>query len=95
VLVFTPTPPEAVVPYRPYDLYFKEVSILHSYSAGPVETREALDLLVNDAIEVEDLVTHRFGLEGVGEALRLAGEHGEALRSVVYPHGLGVEVKTV
>lgn len=95
VLVFTPTPPEATVAYRPYELYFKEVSILHSYSSGPVETREALDLLASGTIEVEDLVTHRFGLEGVGEALRLAKQYGDTLRSVIYPQGLGVEVKTV
>ncbi len=93
VLVFTPTPPEAAVAYRPHDLYFKEVTITHSYSAGPIETREALDLLAGGELQVDDLVTHRFGLDGVGEALRLAKLHDETLRSVIYPHGLGVEVK--
>ena len=95
VLVFTPTPPEATVAYRPHDLYFKEVTITHSYSAGPVETREALGLLAAGELEVEDLITHRFGLEGVDEALKLAKTHDESLRSVVYPHGLGVEVRAI
>jgi L-iditol 2-dehydrogenase len=95
VMVFTPTPPDDAVAYRPFDLYFKEVTITHSYSAGPIETREALDLLTSRAIEVSDLVTHRFGLDGVGEALKLAKQADEGLRSVVYPHGLGVEVKTI
>jgi L-iditol 2-dehydrogenase len=95
VMVFTPTPPEATVAYRPHDLYFKEVTITHSYSAGPIETREALDLITNGELEVEDLVTHRFGLEGVGEALKLAKVHDDSLRSVIYPHGLGVEVKAI
>ncbi|UCF20744.1 MAG: alcohol dehydrogenase catalytic domain-containing protein [Gemmatimonadota bacterium] len=95
VLVFTPTPPEATVAYRPHDLYFKEVTISHSYSSGPVETREALSLLASGELQVDDLITHRFGLEGVGEALRLAKTHDEGLRAVVYPHGLGVEVKTI
>ncbi|NIR45064.1 MAG: alcohol dehydrogenase catalytic domain-containing protein [Gemmatimonadetes bacterium] len=95
VLIFTPTPPDETVAYRPCDLYFKEVTITHSYSASPIETREALDLLISGAIEVSDLVTHRFGLDGVGEALKLAKQADEGLRSVIYPHGLGVEVKTV
>ncbi len=95
VLVFTPTPPDATVSYRPHDLYFKEITITHSYSAGPVETREALDLIRSGAIEVEDLVTHRFGLEGVGEALKMAKSHDDSLRSVIYPNGIGVEVRTV
>ncbi len=95
VLVYTPTPPEATVAYQPHDLYFKEVTITHSYSAGPVDTREALVLLASGEFEVEDLITHRFGLNGVGEALRLAKTHDESLRAMIYPHGLGVEVKTI
>ncbi len=92
VLVFTPTPPETAVDYRPHDLYFQEVTITHSYSAGPVETREALDLIADGLLQVEDLVTHRFGLEGLAEAFRLTRAHGEALKSVIYPHGVSVEV---
>lgn len=95
VLVFTPTPPQDTVPYRPFDLYFTEVTITHSYSAGPVETREALDLIGAGQIQVDDLVTHRFGLEDLGEALQLAHDPEEGLRAVIYPHGLGVEVKAV
>jgi hypothetical protein len=34
---------------------------------------------------VEPLVTHRFGLEGLGEALRLARSKGEALKSIIVP----------
>jgi L-iditol 2-dehydrogenase len=93
VLLFTPTRPDDVVRWRPHDLYFNEVTITHSYSAGPVETREALALLREGALDPEPLVTHRFGLDGVGAALRLAGEHGEALRSVIYPHGIGATVE--
>ncbi len=95
VLVFTPTPPEATAAYRPHDLYFKEVTITHSYSAGPVETREALSLIEGGELEVDDLVTHRFGLDGVGEALRLAKTPDEGLRAVIYPHGLGVRVESI
>ncbi|MBI4512624.1 MAG: alcohol dehydrogenase catalytic domain-containing protein [Gemmatimonadetes bacterium] len=95
VVLFTPTPPEEVVRLRAYELYFQEVTLTHSYSAGPTDTREALDLLSDGTLDVERLVTHRFGLEGVGEALRLVREYGAALRSVIYPHGIGVKVETV
>ncbi len=95
VLVFTPTPPGATVRYRPHDVYFREVTITHSYSAGPADTREALDLLAGGALDVDDLVTHRFALKDVDDALALARAHGAALRSVIYPHGLGVAVKAV
>jgi L-iditol 2-dehydrogenase len=93
VLVFTPTAPDASVEYRPHDLYFKEVTITHSYSAGPIDTREALDLLASGEFEVEDLITHRFGLDGVGEAFKLVKQYGDALRAIIYPGGFGVEVQ--
>lgn len=95
VLVFTPTSPESAVSYHPHDLYFKEVTVTHSYSAGPIETRQALDLIASGELQVEDLITNRFGLDGVGEALKLAKQPDESLRSIVYPHGLGVEIKAV
>jgi L-iditol 2-dehydrogenase len=95
VMVFTPTPPEDIVAYRPHDLYFKEVTIMHSYSAGPIETREALELLASGELQVEDIITDRFGLDGVGEALAMAKMADGALRSVIYPHGLGVSVETI
>ena len=95
VVVFTPTPPEAAVAYRPHDLYFREVTLTHSYSAGPVETREALNLIAEGELELDDLVTHRFGLDGVGEALQLAKQADDSLRSVIYPHGVGVSVKVI
>ena len=95
ILLFTPTPPDAIVQLRPHDLYFREATITHSYSSGPVDTREALRMLEEGALQVEPLVTHRFGLDGLGEALRLAREYGGALRAVVYPHGLGVTVEAV
>lgn len=95
VMIFTPTPPEDAAAYRPCDLYFKEVTISHSYSAGPTDTRRALELLRSGEFAVEDLVTHRFGLDGVGEALQLIKQYGEALRSVIYPNGFGVAVETI
>lgn len=95
VLLFTPTAPDELVRLRPHDLYFNEVTLTHSYSAGPLETREALELLEEGPLDVESLVTHRFGLEGLGEALKLVSQHGEALRVVIYPHGISAAVEAV
>ena len=46
-----------------HDLYFREISLVPSYSCGPDDTREALDLLASRRVAVADLVTHRFPIE--------------------------------
>lgn len=85
VVLFSPTEPARRLAVDGHGLYFRELTLTASYSCGPRETREALDLLASGAIRVEPLVTHRFGLEGLGEALRLARSKGEALKSLIVP----------
>ena len=63
LLLFTMTPPGEDVTLPGHDLYFREVSLVPSYSCGPDDTRESLDLLASRRVAVADLVTHRFPLE--------------------------------
>ncbi|MBI4279054.1 MAG: zinc-binding dehydrogenase [Armatimonadetes bacterium] len=84
LVLFTPTPPEVAWPVNVHDMYFKEVRVVPSYSAGPVETREALDLLAG-GLPVASLVTHRFSLQQVSEGYRLVAEAKEALKVVIVP----------
>jgi L-iditol 2-dehydrogenase len=46
--------------------------------------RAALALLHRGAVRVDELITHRFGLEDTGAALA-AQRSGEALKAVVIP----------
>jgi L-iditol 2-dehydrogenase len=85
ILLFTPLPPDVRWPLPVHDIYFKDVSVTTSYSAGPDDTREALRLLEN-GLPVKTLITHRFGLEDVSEAYRLVCAAGEALKVIVYPN---------
>lgn len=85
VLLFAPPPPGTVVAVEPYRLFFHELTLVSSYSAGPSETREALRLLADGCIDAEALITHRYGLAETGEALRLARAAGESLKVLVVP----------
>ena len=85
VILFTTTRPDEHLPLAVHDLYFREVSIVPSYSCGPDDTREALRRIVGGEIPVDRLVTHRFPLEQIGEAYRTA-RRPEALKTlVVFP----------
>src|SRR6059036_4073347 len=82
--LFTPTPPGVAWPFPVHDVYFREITVVPSYSAGPPETKEALQLLAA-GLPVEALVTHRYSLDGAAEGYRLVREATEALKVVVRP----------
>jgi L-iditol 2-dehydrogenase len=84
IVVFTPLAPQDVWPVDMSDLFFKDVSIVTSYSAGPDDTRAALALL-SDGLGVAPLFTHRFGLDEAAQAYALMKQPEEALKVVVYP----------
>jgi L-iditol 2-dehydrogenase len=85
IVLFTPLPPHQRWPMPVHDVYFKDVSVVSSYSAGPNDMREALELLAS-GFPAEQLVSHRFGLRDARTAYRLVADAGEALKVIVYPN---------
>jgi L-iditol 2-dehydrogenase len=88
LLAFTMAPPEERLAVSPHDLYFREIEIVPSYSAGPDDMREALALLADRRVEVADLVTHRFPIERAREAFARAAEPEGSLK-VLLTFGAG------
>jgi L-iditol 2-dehydrogenase len=83
VLLFSPTPPSAQLSIRPHDIYFREVSLIPSYSCGPSDTRRAMVLIARGVIRAEDVVTHRFPLSRAREAYELALDAEDSLKVLV------------
>jgi L-iditol 2-dehydrogenase len=83
VLFFTPAKPDERLIIDPNYLYFRDINIITSYSCGPAETKEALDLIEEGLIKAEKLVTHRFPIEKTDEAFRLVAEAKESLKVVI------------
>jgi len=86
VVQFTATPPEEELIVRPHDLYFNETRLLPSYSCGPEETREALELVERGVINAAELVTHRFPLGEIAQAYATA-QRPEALKVIITLRG--------
>jgi L-iditol 2-dehydrogenase len=84
VQLFAPPRPGTPVPLDLGAVFFREVAIQHTYSAGPLDTRDALALLASGAIDAAAIVSHRVPLAEVEEAFRLA-RSGEATKVVVEP----------
>ena len=83
--VFAPTAPGVLWPLPVHDLFFRETTLVPSYSAGPTDTREAMRLLA-EGLPVEPLdhapapaATRRRG------ATRWSARGGAALKVIVHP----------
>ncbi|SRR5579875_213242 len=82
VVQFSPVPPQETIDISPYEMYFKEVRLLPSYSCGPDDTREALKLISSGVLRAASLVSHTFPIREVARAYAVA-QTPEALKVVV------------
>jgi L-iditol 2-dehydrogenase len=82
VVQFTATPPEEELLLRPHDLYFNETRLVPSYSCGPDDTRQALELVRRGVLNARELITHRFPLTEITEAYQQA-QKPDSLKVVV------------
>jgi L-iditol 2-dehydrogenase len=83
ILMFAPVKPDERLTIDPNELYFKDISLVTSYSCGPTDTAEALEIIKEGTVRAEKLVTHRFPIEKTAEAFRLTAEARDSLKSVI------------
>ncbi len=83
LLLFTMASPEEELRLSPHDLYFREVTLVPSYSCGPKDTAEALSLIASGSVAVDDLVTHRYPISRAVEAFARAREPEGSLKVMI------------
>jgi threonine dehydrogenase-like Zn-dependent dehydrogenase len=71
-------------PFPFYDLYFKELQIVSPRSAHAADFPAAIDAVARGDVRLDSLVSDRFPLSRVDEAIAAAGAPG-ALKVVVEP----------
>jgi len=82
-LVLVGYSPEAL-PLNSGRVMFREIEVMGSLGCRPVDYPRAIELVRQGKVRLQELVTHRFPLERIGEALdTLRG--GDAIRVVVTP----------
>jgi L-iditol 2-dehydrogenase len=83
VLLFTPAPPEVMLPVEPNKLYLNEISLVASYSCGPNDTREALTLVQRGVVSADKVVTDRFRIEETVLAYRAMAEAQDTIKALI------------
>ena len=72
VQLFAPPRPGVPVPVDLGAAWFREVRIASTYSAGPADTRAALALLQDGAVDPDLVISHRIPLAEIDHAFALA-----------------------
>jgi L-iditol 2-dehydrogenase len=85
VVLFTASRPDDRLAIAPYDLYFREIRLVPSYSCGPNDTREAMDLIARGVVKRSQVVTHEFPLDRVVEAYQTAAMTSALKTIVTFP----------
>ncbi len=83
VIFFTPARPGEFLHLDPNSLYFKDISIVTSYSCGPNDTRRALDFITRGFVTAEKLVTHKFTIDETEKAFRITAEARDSLKCLI------------
>jgi L-iditol 2-dehydrogenase len=85
VVFFAPTEPGVSLPIPVNDFWRNSVTVMPSYGAGPADLAVALELIRAGRVPVEQLITHRLGLDEAGLGFRLVAEAGESMKVILYP----------
>ena len=83
LVLFTPAKPGEQLSVDPNFLYFRDITIVTSYSCGPTDTSDALRLIKAGVVTAEKLVTHRFPIEKTADAFALTARAEDSLKSVI------------
>ena len=82
LLLFGVCPEDATIPFSPFDLYRRDISVYGSFALN-VTLGPAIELLRGGAVQVEPLISHRFPLERFPRALEMARIRSESAMKIV------------
>jgi L-iditol 2-dehydrogenase len=91
IIVFfaVPKPGEEIaIDFNPF--WRNDVTIKTCYGAAPLDNAQAMELIRCGGVRVEDMITHRFPLERIGEGFAAAARGEDCLKVLIYPNGVNV-----
>lgn len=86
-LIFGVPPEDETVPISPFDVFYREQTILGSFASTPGTMERAVSTLHEDWFETDPLITGEFDLGGLPRALGRMGR-AEGLKKIIYPSGV-------
>ncbi len=86
VLIFTAAAKDACLPVSTNEIFWRnEVTVMSSYAAAPRDLKEALKLISQKKITVEDMITHRLPLEEIQKGFDLVVRQRNSIKIITQP----------
>jgi len=87
VLIFAATNQGVKIEKGVNDIFWRnEVTLMSSYAGSPQDHLEALELIKNKKINVEDMITHRLKLSETQKGFQLVAEAGNSIKVIIEPN---------
>jgi L-iditol 2-dehydrogenase len=86
ILFFAPTDKGLTIPLSLNDVFWRnDITLTTSYAGSPADHVTACQLIHSGAINVKDMITHRFGLEKIGKGFHLVAQAQESIKVIIEP----------
>ncbi len=86
MLVFAPTMEGVSLPLSINALFWRrDVTMTTTYAGGPGDCVTALDLIAHGRLNLEEMITHRFGLADTVLGSRLVAEGNDSIKVIIHP----------
>jgi L-iditol 2-dehydrogenase len=86
VLFFAVPEPGVTIPVPLTDLWRNEITMMTSYGASPLDIEQAIKLIQNRRVSLNEMITHRLSLEETGLGFQLVAEAKESIKVIIKPH---------
>jgi L-iditol 2-dehydrogenase len=86
ILFFAPTDKGVTIPLSVNDVFWRnDVTFTTSYAGSPADHMTALDIINSGAVNVTDMITHRFGLENIEKGFHLVAQGKKSIKVIIEP----------
>ena len=86
VLFFAPTEPGVNISVPVNDLFFRnDATLTTTYAGAPGDLATALEMIASGRVQVEQMISHRLGLEEAGLGFELTAEAKSSLKVIIQP----------
>ena len=85
IMFFAPTEPGVEVAFPLFDLWNKEVKMVSTYAGAPSDLKEAIELIKNRKIIVNDLISHKLPLSETSKGFKLVSKTEKSIKVIIKP----------
>jgi L-iditol 2-dehydrogenase len=86
ILFFSLTEPGVDISFPLFDLWNKWIRMTSTYSGATNDIKEAIELIGNKKIVVEDLITHKLPLSKAAEGFKIVADAKDSIKVILEPN---------